>query len=121
MAISTVHLEKVGTTFAHLWDARNLDVIGPLYHEDATFISPNPPNFSSDFGTTLVGRDEILRYFRTVLDVIPPGAATTVALLTGINMVVWVWQGGESKGADVMLFDDDGLIVRHHVTAPESA
>jgi len=119
MAISTVHLEKVGTTFARLWEQRNLEVIGPLYHEDATFISPNPPNFSSDFGTTLEGRDEILRYFRRVLEVIPSGAVTTVALLTGINMVVWVWQGGESKGADVMLFDDDGLIVRHQVTAPQ--
>jgi hypothetical protein len=119
MAISTVHLEEVGSAFAGLWDQRDLDVIGPLYHEDATFISPNPPNYSPDFGTTLEGRDEILRYFRTVLEVIPSGAVTTVALLTGINTVVWVWQGGESKGAEVMLFDDDGLIVRHHVTAPK--
>jgi hypothetical protein len=46
MAISTVHLEKVGTTFARLWEQRDLEVIGPLYHDDATFISPNPSNFS---------------------------------------------------------------------------
>jgi hypothetical protein len=119
MVVSTVHLEKVGATFAGLWDERDLEVIGPLYHENAMFISPNPPSFSADFGTTLQGRDEIVRYFRTVLEVVPPGAVTTVALLTGINMVVWVWSG-ESTGADVMLFDDDGLIVRHLVTAPES-
>lgn len=118
MAVPTVRLEKVGATFAGLWDERNLEVIGPLYHEDAVFISPNPPSFSPDFGTSLEGRDEIMRYFRTVLEVVPPGAVTTVALLTGINMVVWVW-GGERTGADVMLFDDDGLIVRHHVTSPE--
>lgn len=118
MGVSAVHLEKVGTTFAELWDERNLDVIGPLYREDAVFISPNPPSFSSDFGTTLAGRDEILRYFRAVLEVIPSGAVTTVALLTGINVVVWVWVGGESTGADVLLFDDDGFIVQHHVTAP---
>jgi hypothetical protein len=112
MAISTAHLEKVGTTFAGLWEERDLDVIGPLYHEDAVFISPNPPNFSSDFSTTLQGRDEILRYLRTTLEVIPSGVVTTTGLFTGINMVVWVW----GVGADVMLFDDDGLIVRHHVT-----
>jgi hypothetical protein len=45
MAISTVHLEKAGTTFAGLWEECNLDVIGALYHEDAVFISPNPPSF----------------------------------------------------------------------------
>jgi hypothetical protein len=61
----------------------------------------------------LQGRDEILRYLRMALEIIPAGVVKTTALFTGINMVVWVWD----VGADVMLFDDDGLIVRHHVTA----
>jgi len=28
MATSTAHLEQVGTTFARVWEQRNLDVIG---------------------------------------------------------------------------------------------
>ncbi len=43
---------------------------------------------------------------------------TTLGLYTGIDMAVWVWQAPAVKGADVMMFDDDGLIIRHHVTAP---
>ena len=120
MAVSTDHLESVGRTFARLWEEHDLDVIAPLYDEDAVFISPNPPSFSADFGTTLKGRDEILRYFRAVMDVVPEGGMTTVALLTGIDMVVWVWESGPIKGADIMMFDGDGLIVRHHVTSPSA-
>jgi ketosteroid isomerase-like protein len=119
MAVSIDHLERVGRTFARSWDNRDVDVLRPLYHEDAVFISPNPPSFSVDFGTTLNGRHEILRYFQAVMDVIPAGEMTTVALLTGIDMVVWVWESGHVKGADIMMLDGDGLIVRHHVTSPE--
>ena len=92
----------------------------PLYREDAVFISPNPPDISEHFGTTLVGPDEILRYYAACMDVIPAGAVTTVALLTGIDMAVWVWQAGPAgTGADIMMFDDEGLIRRQHVTAPD--
>jgi hypothetical protein len=41
----------------------------------------------------------------------------TVGIFTGIDTVIWAWQAGESSGADVMHFDDDGRIVRHYVTS----
>jgi len=41
-------------------------------------------------------------------------------LLTGIDMAVWVWGAPMMKGADIMMFDEDGLIVRHHVTSPQA-
>ena len=33
MAVSIDHLERVGSTFARLWEQRDLEPIGPLYHE----------------------------------------------------------------------------------------
>lgn len=118
MAVSTDHLLEMGATFARLWDNADLDTVAPLYHQDAVFVSPNPPTISTEFGTTLNGRDEILRYLRTCLEMFPSGSMTTVDIFTGINMVVWAWAGRDSRGADVMYVDDDGLIVRHHVTSP---
>jgi ketosteroid isomerase-like protein len=120
MAVSTERLEEVGRVFSKLWDERDLEAVRAMYREDAVFISPNPPGISSEFGTTLEGRDEILRYYEACLKVVPTGAVTTVALLTGIDMAVWVWQAGPvGKGADIIMFDDDGLIVRQRVTAPQ--
>ncbi len=118
MAVAAEHMERVGSTFSKLYDDRDLERIRPLYHEDAVFISPSPPGIRPDFETTLVGRDEILRYLEATMETVPPGIMSTVALLIGIDMVVWVWQAPAVKGADVMMFDDDGLIIRHHVTAP---
>lgn len=117
MNTSTERLEGAAAVVSKLWDDRDLDTAYALYREDAVFISPNPPNLG-DFGTVLEGRDEIFRFYRACLDVIPPGAVTTIAVLTGINMVVWVWEAGPAgKGADVMMFDDQGQIVRQLVTA----
>jgi len=73
MALSIDHLEKVGSTFARLGDERDLDAIRPLYHEDAVFVSPNTPVFAPEFGPTLRGCDEIMRYLRAVLKVVPSG------------------------------------------------
>ncbi len=67
MAVTAEHMEQVGSTFSMLYDDRDLEKIRPLYHEDAVFISPNPPAIHPDFGTTLVGRDEILRFLEASL------------------------------------------------------
>lgn len=119
MAVSTQRLQEVGRILTRLWDDRDLESVRPLYREDAVFISPNPPGISEEFGTTLEGRDEILRYYAACMAEIPPDGVATVALLTGIDMAVWVWQAGPAgTGADIMMFDDEGFIVRQHVTAP---
>ena len=118
MPVSTDHLERVATTFSRFYEDRDLDAIRPLYHEDAVFISPNPPGIRPDFGTRLAGREQILRYLEATLEVAPPGTMTPTAVLTGIDLAVFVWEAPGVKGADVMMFDEDGLIVRHHVTAP---
>ena len=112
-------LEAVGATFSNLWDERDLEAVRGLYRDDAVFVSPNPPAIGH-FGTRLEGRDEIMRYYEACMNVIPPGAVTTVALLTGIDMVAWVWNAGPAgTGADIMMFDDGGLIARQHVTSPQ--
>ena len=118
MTNSVQQLEEMGTTFSRFYEDRDLDAIRRLYHDDAVFISPNPPGIHPDFGTTLVGRDEILRLLEATLEVAPAGTMTTLGLYTGIDMSVWVWQAPGVRGTDVMMFDEDGLIVRHHVTAP---
>jgi hypothetical protein len=118
MTVSTERLLEVGETFAGLWDDADLAAVTPLYREDAVFISPNPPAISSEFGTTLTGRDEILRYLGACLEMFGLGAMTTVGIFTGIDMLVLAWRGGDSFGADVVHLDDDGLIVRHEVTSP---
>ena len=119
MGASTQRLEEVARTLSRLWDDGDLDAVRDLYRDDAVFISPTPPNLG-DFGTILHGRAEILRYYAACLEVIPRGAVTTIAVLTGIDMAVWVWDAGPAgTGADVVMFDDGGHIVSQHVTTPK--
>jgi len=121
MSTSTERLEDAAAILSKLWDDRDLDAAYDLYREDAVFISPNPPNLG-DFGTVLEGRDEIFRFYRACLEAIPRGAVTTIAVLTGINLAVWVWEAGPAgMGADVIMFDDRGQIVRQLVTALSAA
>ena len=105
MTDSAQHLEEAGTTFARIYEDRDLEAIRRLYHEDAVFISPNPLGIHPGFGATLVGRDEILRVREPTLEVAPPATMTTLGLYTGIDMAVWAWQAPQVKGADVMMFD----------------
>jgi ketosteroid isomerase-like protein len=119
MGVPTDRLLEVAGVVSRLYDDRDLEAMHSLYRDDAVFTSPNPPNLTS-FGTVIEGREQIFRYLNATMDFVPPGTVTTVALLGGIDMAVWVWQVESAgvKGADVLFFDDEGLIAQHQVTAP---
>jgi hypothetical protein len=118
-------MEYAAKTFASLWvddkiridEAR--DLVGPLYREDAVFISPNPPLISAEFGTTLNGRDEIMKYHETCMKVYPTRAVSTKYFLFGINLALWVYEPIRRAipMADILLFDQDGLIEMQRVTS----
>lgn len=125
MAVSTERMEYVAKSFAHLFDdpdvemAEALEKVRPCYTKDAIFISPNPPYFSPEFGTILNGRDEIMKYHETCMSKFPAGPATTIDIIFGINMAIWFYKGKFTNVnmADVMLFDEDGLIETQRVTS----
>ncbi|MEM9033295.1 MAG: nuclear transport factor 2 family protein [Actinomycetota bacterium] len=111
-------LAEIGELISTMWDRRDLAAVEALYADDARFVSPNPPQLSADFGTELVGRAEIMRYYGAVLEVVPPGAVDTVAVAAGIDVVTWVWKAGADIGTDTMLVDGDGRISLQYVAMP---
>jgi hypothetical protein len=125
MAVSIEKMEHAAKTFAALWvdnkikldEARSL--VGPLYREDAVFISPNPPLISSEFGTTLNGRDEIMKYHEKCMELYPDRSVTTKHYLFGINLAIWVYEPIRLNVvmADLLFFDEDGLIETQRVTS----
>src|SRR5262245_27840534 len=125
MSVTIEKMEYAAKTFASLWvdnkitpnEARNL--VGPLYREDAIFISPNPPLISSEFKTTLNGRDEIMKYHEACMRLYPTRSVSTKHFLFGINLALWVYEPIRLKMvmADILLFDRDGLIETQRVTS----
>lgn len=125
MSVSIERMESAARAFANLFDdpdvkqAEALDRVARLYREDATFISPNPPEISLEFGTTLHGRDEIMKYHETCMNLFPAGSARTIDIISGIDMAIWVYQAKLTNVtmADVLLFDENGLIETQRVTS----
>lgn len=125
MAVPIERMEYAAKAFASLWvdnkvqinEARNL--VGPLYREDAVFISPNPPLISSEFGKTLNGRDEIMKYHEACMKIYPTRSVSTKHFLFGIDLAIWVYEPIRLNivMADILLFDEDGLIETQRVTS----
>jgi hypothetical protein len=125
MAVSIERMGYVARFFANLFDDPGVEPIAALelvrqhYREDANFISPNPPHISSEFGTTLNGRDEIMKYHEVCMEIFPAGCANTIDIISGLNMAIWVYEAKLTKmvAADVLLFDEEGMIEFQRVTS----
>ena len=122
--MSTKNMEYAARTFANLFVDENvepkvaLDRVRPLYRDDAIFISPNPPKISPEFGMILNGRDEIMKYHQACMELFPAGSAITKDIIFGVNMAIWIYEAKLTNVvmADVLLFDEDGLIETQRVT-----
>ena len=125
MAVPIERMEYAARSFANLWvdstiePAGALDQVRQLYRDDAVFISPNPPRISSEFETILHGRDQIMKYHDVCMKRFPAGSARTIAIMFGIDMAIWVYEAKLTNAvmADVLLFDEHGMIETQRVTS----
>jgi len=115
VALSPAELKDLGVRFFDAMNARDYGAAGDIYAAEAIYESPGlrAPG-------RLTGRDNIIRYFTTVLE----DDDFQLAILeqfTGVNLVVTRSTSEGRTFVDVFKVNNDAQIVEHLEVAPEAS
>ncbi|PZO54429.1 MAG: nuclear transport factor 2 family protein [Alphaproteobacteria bacterium] len=98
------------------WNARNIDAIMALYHEDIEFSSPYIAALGFSGDGVIHGKDLLKLYFQRALDRAPQLTFTPEALLVGARGHTLVYRNHRGEQAAECHEMDGGLVVRADAT-----
>jgi len=103
--------------WAAAWNARDLDAVLALFHDDVVFSSPVAARVLPETGGTVRGKDELRRYWSTALPQVPDLHFTVERVFAGVSVIVVSYRNQRGDLVDeVLVLDDDGLVVEGHGT-----
>ncbi len=97
------------------WNARDLDRILTHYASDFEMTSPNIVSRKEDASGTLRGKEAVGRYWQRALDAQPELHFELEAAFPGVRSITLVYRTGFRRAAEVLEFDEQGLVIRGNV------
>jgi len=99
------------------WNAHDLDRLMTHYADDVVFTSPVGEKVIAGSDGVFRGKDALRGYWRTGLELIPDLRFEVVQVFAGIRSLVIEYRNQNGAVvAEVLVFNEDGLVVEGHGT-----
>jgi ketosteroid isomerase-like protein len=113
MTVTSEFAEKFAREWVAAWNAHDLPRVLAHYTDDFEMSSPYIQELMQEPSGRLKGKERVAAYWRRALDLRPDLKFELLHALAGVSSVVvfYRWHTGR-KVAEVLFFDDQGLIHR---------
>ena len=103
--------------WAAAWNARDLEAVLALFHDDVVFTSPVAARVLPGSGGVVRGKDALRRYWEAALPQVPDLHFTVERVFAGVSVLVVSYRNQRGDLVDeVLVLDEDGLVVEGHGT-----
>ena len=111
--LSEEQAREFAEEWVNAWNARDIDGILAHYAEDVELTSPFAATMTEETSGTLRGKQAVREYWEEALKRIPDLRFELLDVFVGVNSVVLHYEAIFGKlGADLLIFDDNGKVVR---------
>lgn len=112
-------LAALGRTWVEAWNARDLERVLTLYHEDAVMTSDRIPMMGFGASGTVRGKDALRAYWGKALGLIPNLHFTVIDLFVSPDSVVVFYENERGKRiCEYLRVNEAGLIVQGSANHP---